>query len=52
VPIVGSLVARSLEELQKLAPGIAGAGADLLELNFKMLSAMDDPEKFSKALVL
>jgi len=52
VPIVGSLVARSLEELQKLAPGIAGAGADLLELNFKMLSAMDDPEKFSNTLVL
>jgi dihydroorotate dehydrogenase (NAD+) catalytic subunit len=46
VPIVGSLAARSLDELQKLAPGIAGAGAELLELNFKTLAERDHPEKF------
>ena len=46
VPIVGSLVARSLDELPRLAAGIAGAGADLLELNFKTLAERDDPEKF------
>jgi len=46
VPIVGSLVARSLDEWQRLAAGIAGAGADMLELNFKTLAERDDPEKF------
>jgi dihydroorotate dehydrogenase (NAD+) catalytic subunit len=46
VPIVGSLAARSLDELPRLAAGIAGAGADMLELNFKILEEMDHPENF------
>jgi len=46
VPLVGSIVARSLDELVKLAAGVAGAGADMLELNFKVLMEMDDPKKF------
>lgn len=46
IPLVGSISARSLDEVVKVAKGIAQAGADLLELNFKVLTEMDNPEEF------
>ena len=45
VPLVGSLVFRSAEEAVKVATGMAEAGADMLELNFKLLTEMDHPEE-------
>jgi dihydroorotate dehydrogenase (NAD+) catalytic subunit len=45
VPLVGSLAARSVEEAVKVGTGLAEAGADMLELNFKVLMEMDHPEE-------
>jgi len=51
VPLVGSLVFRSAEEAVRVAMGMAEAGADMLELNFKLLTETDNPEELLAASI-
>ncbi len=46
VPLVASPLACSLDEVVTIAEGLEEAGADMLEINFKFLTEMNNPESF------